>query len=93
MQAKMMMVSVGSKHTLRTQAIRMTTADNIRLWLVGDPYMRLLTYRAIRQCPGKNDAARTLRDMLHELGITHSPEGAKITYTSVRKAITWQDGY
>lgn len=93
MQAKMMMISVGGTQPLRTEAIRMTTADNIRLWLVGDPYMRLLTYRAIRQCPGKNEAARTLRDMLHELGITHSPEGAKITYTSVRKAITWQDGY
>lgn len=93
MQAKMMMVSVGSKHTLRTLPIRMTTADNIRLWLVGDEYMRLLTYRAIRQCNGKNDAAHTLHSMLHDLGITHSPEGAKITYTSVRKAITWLDGY
>ena len=92
MQAKMMMMSVGTP-ALRTNAIRMTAADNIRLWLVGDPYMRLLTHRAIRQCNGKSAAAHTLRDMLNDLGITHSPDGAKITYTSVRKAITWLDGY
>ncbi len=93
MQARMIMRMVDGKQPLRTEAIRMTTADNIRLWLVGDEYMRLLTYRAIRQCNGKSAAAHALHSMLHDLGITHSPEGAKITYTSVRKAITWLDGY
>lgn len=34
-----------------------------------------------------------LRNVLFDMGVTHSPDGAKITYTSVRRAITWQDGY
>ena len=93
MQAKMMMHMVDGKQPLRTLPIRMTTADNIRLWLVGDEYMRLLTYRAIRQCNGKSSAAHMLCNVLFDMGVTHSPEGAKITYTSVRKAITWLDGY
>lgn len=93
MQARMIMHMVDGKQPLRTLPIRMTNADMIRLWLVGDGYMRDLTYRMIRTGKDKNTAAHALCNLLHDLGITHSPEGAKITYTSVRKAITWLDGY
>lgn len=93
MQAKMVMMMVGGKHPLRTEAIRMTNADMIRLWLVGDSYMRDLTYRMIRTRKDKKSAAHALCNVLFDMGVTHSPDGAKITYTSVRRAITWQDGY
>ena len=93
MQARMIMQMVDGKHPLRTLPIRMTSADMIRLWLVGDPYMRMLTHRMIRQCINKSAAAHALFDALFDMGVTHSPDGAKITYTSVRKAITWLDGY
>jgi len=93
MQARMVMMMVDGKQPLRTLPIRMTTADMIRLWLVGDPYMRMLTHRMIRQCINKSAAAHGLCNVLFDMGVTHSPDGAKITLTSIRKALTWQDGY
>ena len=45
MQVTMRMIGINTTQPLRTGPIRMTAADNIRLWLVGDPYMRLLPYQ------------------------------------------------
>ncbi len=93
MQARMIMHMVDGKHPLRTLPIRMTSADMIRLWLVGDSYMRELTYRIIRTTKDKKIAAHALFNVLFDMGVTHSPDGAKITLTSIRKALTWLDGY
>jgi hypothetical protein len=87
------MIGVNTGQPLRTGPIRMTTADNIRLWLVGDPYMRLLTKKFLRTNDTKDEAAQALWQTLQNMGITHSPEGAAITRTSVRRAMILQDGY
>lgn len=89
----MKMVGVNTLQPLNTGAIRMTTADNVRLWLVGDPFMRLLTNKFLRTNGTKDEAAMALWQALQNLGITHSPEGMKISRTTVRRALTWQDGY
>lgn len=93
MQVVMKMVSIGGKQRLSTGHIRMTTADNVRLWLVGDPYMSTLTHKAIRANKNKGEAAMALIKTLREMGLTETPDGAKFTYTSVRRAITLQEGY
>lgn len=87
------MVGVNTTQPLKTGPIRMTTADNIRLWLIGDPYMRLLTNKFLRTKGTKDEAALALWQTLQNLGITHSPEGVKITRTAVRRAVIWIDGY
>lgn len=89
----MKMVSINAAKRLDTGAIRMTTADNVRLWLIGDPYMRLLTNKFLRTKGSKDEAAQALWQTLQNLGITHSPEGMKISRTTVRRALIWQDGY
>jgi hypothetical protein len=93
MQVMMKMVSIGGKQPHNTGPIRMTTADNVRLWLVGDPYMQHLTRKAIRANKNKGEAAMALIKTLRDMGVTETPDGAKITYTSVRRAITLQEGY
>jgi hypothetical protein len=87
------MIGINTAQPLKTGPIRMTTADNIRLWLVGDPYMRLLTNKFLRTKGTKDEASLALWQTLQNLGITHSPEGAKITRTSVRRAVVFQEGY
>lgn len=93
MQFTFKLVGVNTKQPLKTGPIRMTTADNIRLWLIGDPYMRLLTNRFLRTNGTKNEAAFAMWQALQNMGVTHSPEGAKITRTSVRRAMILQEGY
>ena len=93
MQVTFKMVGVNTSQPLKTGPIRMITADNIRLWLVGDPYMKLLTNKFLRTKGTKDEAAHALWQTLQNLGITHSPEGTKITRTSVRRAVVFQDGY
>jgi len=93
MQVTMRMIGITTSQPLRTGPIRMTVADNVRLWLIGDPYMRLLTNKFLRTKGTKDEAAQALWQTLQNLGITHSPEGAKISKHAVRQAMVWQDGY
>ena len=93
MQVMMKMISVGGKREVSTMPMHMTTADSIRLWLIGDTFMRDMTYRIIRQTVNKNAAAHAIYNSLREFGVTHNPDGAKVTFTAVRRAITWQSGY
>jgi hypothetical protein len=91
MNVLMKMVSLTRHHD--TGAIRMTTADNVRLWLVGDPYMCHLTKKSLRTNKSKDEAAHALIKTLHGMDLTKTPDGAPLTVSSVRKAITWLDGY
>lgn len=93
MQTTFKMIGIDTKQPLKTGAIRMTTADSIRLWLIGDPCMRLLTNKFLRTKNTKDEASLALWQTLQNMGITHSPDGAKVTRTSVRRAIILQDGY
>ena len=93
MQVMMKMISVNGKQPANTGPIHMTTADSIRLWLIGDLFMREMTHRIIRQTVNKNAAAHAICNSLREFGVTHNPDGAKVTFTAVRRAITWQSGY
>lgn len=93
MEIMMKMVPVSGKALRETHPIRMTTADNVRLWLLTDKYMAYLTKKMIRTTKTKAEAAQELHRILHEVGLTETPDGAKLTITSIRRALLWQDGY
>ena len=61
---------------------------NVSLWLGNDEGLYRMARGYIRRCRTLNEAAIAILEDLHERGITHTPDGAKYTKTSIRAAIT-----
>ena len=61
---------------------------NVSLWIGNDEGLYRMVKGYIRRCRTLNEAAIAILEDLHELGITHTPDGAKYTKTSIRAAIT-----
>ena len=61
---------------------------NVSLWIGNDEGLYQMTKDYVRRCRTLNEAAIAILEDLHERGITHTPDGAKYTKTSIRAAIT-----
>ena len=61
---------------------------NVSLWIGNDEGLYRQAKHFISWCRTKDYAAYCLLQWLHDAGITHTPDGAKYTKTSIRAAIT-----
>lgn len=65
---------------------------NVSLWLHNEEplyQLMLVKIRSIRHYGGtRDDAAEALRVLLNDLGLTHTPDGARYTKTAIRAAMT-----
>lgn len=62
------------------------TAWNVSLWINNDEWLYRLAQRMVRHCTRDGAASRMLEE-LHAMGITHTPDGARYSKTSIRKAM------
>lgn len=61
---------------------------NVSLWINNDEGLyRMAVDYARRRSVTKDRAAVLMLDALHEAGITHTPDGAKYTKTTIRAAM------
>lgn len=60
---------------------------NVSLWISNDEGLYNMARDYVRQCKTRDAAARAIVESLTECGITHTPDGAKYTVTSVRAAL------
>ena len=60
---------------------------NVSLWISNDEGLYQMAKGYIRRCRTLNEAAIAILEDLHERGITHTPDGAPYTKTSIRAAI------
>lgn len=58
---------------------------NVSLWINNDEGLYRLALRYRRH--GKREGAMAMLTELHELGLTHTPDGARYTVTSIRAAM------
>lgn len=63
------------------------TAWNVALWIANDEGLYLTAKDAIRYTKTRGEAARVMLDNLNQSGITHTPDGAHYTITSIRAAM------
>lgn len=61
---------------------------NVVLWINNDEPLYYGMLDMIRHCTTKDIAARQFYDTLKSAGVTHTPDGAPYTITSIRKAMT-----
>lgn len=61
---------------------------NVSLWIDNDYGLYSMALAVLSERRGKNWAARAMLISLREKGITHTPDGAPYTYSSVRAALT-----
>lgn len=61
---------------------------NVSLWIGNDEGLYQMAKGYVRRCRTLNEAAIAILEDLHERGVTHTPDGAKYTKTSIRAAIT-----
>lgn len=60
---------------------------NVSLWLFNDENLYRLLAREIRESPSLDYAADSLLWELNAHGLTHTPDGAPYTRTSIRAAM------
>lgn len=61
---------------------------NVSLWIGNDETLYEMAKECICKARTKDRAALDLLGLINGLGITHTPDGAKYTKTSIRAAIT-----
>lgn len=62
-------------------------AWNVALWIGNDEGLYNMARAHIRRERTRNRAAKAMLDDLAELGITHTPDGAPYTKTTIRAAM------
>lgn len=60
---------------------------NVSLWINNDEGLYNMARRAIRQCRSRDAAARALFEELEFLDVTHTPDGAPYSVTTIRAAM------
>ena len=65
---------------------------NVSLWIGNDEGLYRLADETIKRCATRDKAARKFLRMLHEDGITKTPDGARYSFPAVRAAFSgWTD--
>lgn len=60
---------------------------NVALWIGNDEGLYNAARQHIRRARTRAEAAQALLDDLHAAGLTHTPDGARYTVTSLRAAM------
>jgi hypothetical protein len=60
---------------------------NVSLWIGNDEDLYNLARACIREAKTKDEAARNFVELLHSIGKTKTPDGAKYSVSAVRAAL------
>ena len=60
---------------------------NVSLWINNDEGLYTLAKDNIHFCDNRNEAAKRMLECLHEVGSTHTPDGAPYSVSSIRAAM------
>mgnify|MGYP000633231482 CR=1 FL=1 len=63
------------------------TAWNVSLWISNDEGLYTLARRCIRRAANKEEAASIMLHELQDTGLFHTPDGARYSKNSIRKAL------
>lgn len=64
---------------------------NVSLWISNDYGLYQMAKEYVNKCKGqggKKAAASLILECLHDAGVTHTPDGAKYTKSSIQAAIS-----
>jgi hypothetical protein len=65
------------------------TRWNVALWINNDEGLYTLAVDMLEQYGSKTKAADAILQFLHELGITHTPDGAKYSRAAIVEALRY----
>lgn len=60
---------------------------NVSLWLNNEFFLYEQMQALIKRCTNKDKAARAMLQWLHNMGETHTADGARYTVTSIKNAM------
>lgn len=60
---------------------------NVSLWIGNDEGLYNTAREYVRRCRTKDDAATSMLEALHDAGVTHTPDGAPYSFSSIRAAM------
>jgi len=66
---------------------RSRNAWNVSLWIGNDEGLYETAKECIRTMKNRDDAAAAMLEILHDMGITRTPDGSPYTKTSIREAM------